>query len=143
MFSCIHIEHFFLSQCNRHNADIAKEMRNIGVTRSDMVVADSAEMKSIAEVNAQGFRLIPCTKGSGSVIQGIDVLKRYKIHVTRRSAGLRDELLAYKWERDRDGNLTNKPVDAFNHAIDAMRYAVAYRFGMTGGGNTRAHILRT
>lgn len=124
------------------NADIAKEMRNIGLSRSDLVVADSAEMKSIAEVNANGFRLIPCTKGSSSVIQGIDVLKRYKIHVTRRSAGLRDELLAYKWERDRDGNLTNKPVDAFNHAIDAMRYAVAHRFGMTGGNHTRAHILR-
>lgn len=125
------------------NTEIGQELKRLGLTRTDMVFADSAEMKSIAEVNAQGFRLLPCTKGTGSVIQGIDILKRYKIHVTRSSAGLREELLAYKWEKDRDGNMTNRPIDAYNHAIDALRYAVTMRFGVTRQGNTRGHIIRS
>lgn len=124
------------------NIDIGRELRQLGLTRSDLIVADSAEMKSIAEVNAQGFRVVPCQKGADSVINGIDILKRYRIHVTRRSAGLREEMLAYKWEKNRDGAMTNRPIDKYNHAIDALRYAVTLRFAQRRQGRTRAHILR-
>jgi phage terminase large subunit len=58
-----------------------------------------------------------------SVIVGIDVLKRHKIFVTPRSNNLIKEMQNYKWVEDKNGNLLNKPIDAFNHAIDAVRYA--------------------
>ena len=124
------------------NTDIGRELKRLGLTRADLIVADSAEMKSIAEMNAQGFRVVACSKGKDSIINGIDILKRYKLHITRNSAGLREELLAYKWEKNRDGEMTNKPIDKYNHAIDALRYAVTMRFAQRRQGRTRAHILR-
>ena len=51
-------------------------------------------------------------------------MKTFRIHVTRRSANLINELRNYTWERDKDGNFVNVPIDAFNHAIDAVRYYV-------------------
>ncbi len=62
-------------------------------------------------------------KGADSVIVGIDVLKRHKLFVTPRSSNLIKELQNYKWVEDKNGNLLNRPIDAFNHAIDALRYA--------------------
>ena len=55
---------------------------------------------------------------------GIDMLKRYELKVTANSLNLIKELQNYKWTEDKNGNLLNKPVDNFNHAIDAVRYAV-------------------
>lgn len=104
------------------NPAIAESIKAEGITQRDDIIADNAEMKSIAELNGLGLHVMPCTKGAGSVNNGIDILKRYRLHVTRRSTGLRKELLNYKWKVDKDGNSTNVPVDAFNHAIDATRY---------------------
>ena len=53
---------------------------------------------------------------------GLDILKRYRMHVTRHSAGIISNLRAYKWDKDRDGHMTNKPEDKNNHGIDAIRY---------------------
>jgi phage terminase large subunit len=80
-------------------------------------------MKSIAELNGLGLHVIPCVKGAGSIINGIDILKRYKLHITRRSVGIRREVVNYKWKIDKaTGEPTNVPVDAFNHGLDAVRY---------------------
>jgi phage terminase large subunit len=51
------------------------------------------------------------------------MLKRHKLFITPRSSNLIKEMQNYKWTEDKNGNLLNKPIDAFNHAIDAMRYA--------------------
>lgn len=104
------------------NDKIAERAKDEGLTRNDDIIADNAEMKSIAELNGMGLHVLPCTKGPDSINNGIDIMKRYRLHVTRRSVGLRKELLNYKWKVDKDGNETNKPVDAFNHCIDAVRY---------------------
>ena len=104
------------------NPQIAARMKENGITSRDDVVADSAEMKSIAELNGMGLHVIPCVKGAGSVNNGIDIVKRYKLHITRRSRGLRKEMLNYKWKVNKDGEATNEPVDAFNHSLDAVRY---------------------
>ena len=110
------------------NPDIAKAMGDNGVRAQDEVVADCAEPKSIRELNNLGMRGVkPCVKGADSIKNGIDILKRYTLNVTRRSTGLRKELLAYKWKQDRDGNMTGQPVDSFNHAIDAVRYVALDR----------------
>lgn len=107
------------------NPQIAQRMKQEGITARDSVVADNAEMKSIAELNGMGLHVIPCVKGAGSVNVGLDILRRYRLHITRRSVGLRKEALNYKWKVDRNGEPTNEPVDAFNHAIDAVRYVVS------------------
>ena len=112
------------------NPDIARLMKEAGLTGRDEVIADSAEPKSIAELNRMGYFIKACKKGADSISNGIDILKRYTWNVTRRSAGLRKELLAYKWKTDRNGDMTNQPIDAFNHAIDAVRYAASETLGI-------------
>jgi len=54
-------------------------------------------------------------------------MRRYTICLTKRSVNLIKEMRNYKYIEDREGRLTNKPIDAFNHAIDALRYAVTYQ----------------
>lgn len=112
------------------NPQIATKMKEKGITSRDEVIADSAEMKSIAELNGMGLHVIPCVKGAGSVNNGIDIVKRYRMHVTRRSRGLRKELLNYKWKVNKDGEATNEPVDAFNHSLDAVRYVCAKKLNI-------------
>ena len=105
------------------NPDISNILKSLNLDRRTEVFADSAEPKSIEELHRMGWNVKPTQKGSDSVIVGIDVLKRHKLFITPRSKNLEKELRNYKWVEDKNGNLLNKPIDAFNHAIDAMRYA--------------------
>jgi phage terminase large subunit len=104
------------------NPMIAERAKDEGLTREDEIIADCAEPKSIRELNGLGLWVSASVKGQDSIVSGIDILKRYKMHVTRRSIGLLSNLRAYKWDKDRDGNMTNKPEDRNNHGIDAIRY---------------------
>lgn len=123
------------------NPDICRVLRDAHLTRNDLIIADSAEPKSIAEIRAGGFNVQPCAKGADSILNGIDLLRRYKIHITRRSVGVRDEVLKYKWQVDRDGNTLNKPIGLFDHAMDAIRYVAMARLPMRAAGRARAHII--
>lgn len=109
------------------NPMIAERAKAQGLTRADVIVADSAEPKSIRELNNLGLNVEACVKGADSVINGIDIMKRYVLNVTRRSTGLRKEFQNYKWRVTKDGVTTNQPVDCFNHAIDAARYGALAR----------------
>ena len=122
------------------NPDISARMANL--TRRDLVVADSAEEKSIAELRNCGLWVVPCTKGKDSIVQGIDILRRYRIHFTRRSTGAIEEAKKYKWATDRDGNPTNTPIDKFNHAIDAIRYAASAKLAARRQGGAKAKTMR-
>lgn len=124
------------------NPMLARAMREAGLTRKDMVIADSAEPKSIAELKAEGLWVVPSVKGKDSINVGIDILRRYKWHVTRRSVGLIENLKAYKWAKDRDGNKTNKPEDDNNHGIDAVRYVALNRLNIQRRGTAKATVLR-
>lgn len=104
------------------NPDIAERASEQGLTSQQQIIADCAEPKSIRELQAAGLWVVPSPKGADSIINGLDILKRYKIHVTRRSTGILGNLRSYKWAKDRDGNTTNKPEDKNNHGIDALRY---------------------
>ena len=103
------------------NSDIAKVIKENGISLID-TVADSAEPKSIAELRTYGIKIEGAEKGADSIKNGIDILKRYKINITKRSTNIRKEILSYKWKVDRDGNLTNEPIDNFNHSLDPLRY---------------------
>jgi phage terminase large subunit len=105
------------------NPDISNRLKDLNIDRRTEVYADSAEPKSIEELHRMGWNVKSTQKGADSVIVGIDVLKRHKLFVTPRSSNLIKEMQNYKWVEDKNGNLLNKPIDAFNHAIDAMRYA--------------------
>lgn len=121
------------------NPMIAERAKERGVTKAVQIIADSAEPKSIAELRNAGLWVIPTTKGTDSIKSGIDVLRRYKWNVTRRSTPLIDELQVYKWKTDRDGKETNMPIDNFNHAIDATRYFASMRLNVQRRGQARAH----
>lgn len=111
-----------LYETNLTNQDIADKMREAGVDRFMEIYADSAEPKSIEEVRRMGFNIKPTTKGPDSILNGIDILKRHKLHVTRESTNIIQEFRRYKWITDKDGNKLNKPIDSFNHSLDAIRY---------------------
>lgn len=104
------------------NPMIAERAKDEGMTDEMEIIADSAEPKSISELRGLGLWVSPSVKGQDSIVSGIDILKRYRMHVTRRSIGILSNLRAYKWDKDRDGNMTNKPEDRNNHGIDAIRY---------------------
>ena len=104
------------------NPDIAQRAKAAGIDSQQQIIADCAEPKSIRELQAAGLWVTPSPKGQDSIVSGIDILKRYRLHVTRRSVGILNNLRSYQWGKDRDGNMTNKPEDKNNHGIDAIRY---------------------
>lgn len=104
------------------NNDIAAKLKRFLVPTTDPLIADSAEPKSIEEIRRLGYGVLPAAKGPDSIQASIDILKRYKINITRSSVNLRKELNSYKWAVDKKGNSTNEPVGYDNHAIDALRY---------------------
>ncbi|MFD2870865.1 PBSX family phage terminase large subunit [Mucilaginibacter ximonensis] len=104
------------------NRDISAKLSTCGINKNTEIIADSAEPKSIEELRRMGWAISPAKKGADSVNNSIDILKRYKINVTRRSVNLRKELGRYKWKIDRTGKSLNEPVDTWNHLIDPLRY---------------------
>tara|TARA_R110000803_G_scaffold100379_1_gene168489 strand:+ start:417 stop:1604 length:1188 start_codon:yes stop_codon:yes gene_type:complete len=89
------------------------------------IYADSAEPKSIQELKLRGHKIYPCTKGRDSIVYGIELINQNEIYITSNSTNLIKELQSYTWKVDKAGEKMNKPVDAFNHAIDAIRYALS------------------
>ena len=99
------------------NSDIAK------ILPEDVpIYADSAEPKSIADIQRYGKIIKGVTKGKDSINYGIDVMQRQSYMVTSESTNLIKELRSYCWDKDKTGKQLNKPVDNFNHALDAVRY---------------------
>lgn len=112
-----------LYQTGLTNRDIDEKLKFHSVERKE-IFADSAEPKSIEELYRMGWNIKPATKGQGSVNIGIDMMKRYQIHVTKDSVNMIKEFRNYKWQEDKNGNVLNTPVDMFNHTIDAIRYGL-------------------
>ena len=90
----------------------------------DIIYADSAEPKSIAELSSYGHMVLPVKKGKDSIVYGINLINQNEIYITNRSHNLIKELQNYIWLKNKEGETLNKPIDAFNHCIDAMRYAL-------------------
>lgn len=115
------------------NSDISDLLKTNGV--NDIVYADSAEPKSIAELNSYGHNVLPVSKGRDSIVYGLNLINQNKVYVTSRSKNLINELRNYTWMVDKQGNKMNKPIDAYNHAIDAMRYAMTSQLENPHKGN--------
>lgn len=117
------------------NADIANRLKAYGVSKGTEIIADSAEPKSIEDLKRMGWYITGAKKGADSIKNSIDILKRYKINVTRNSVNLRNELNRYKWRTDQSGKTINQPVDKWNHLIDPLRYVALNKLRASGEGN--------
>jgi phage terminase large subunit len=113
-------EHLYRTQMT--TLDIHKFLINERLERKP-IYADSAEPRLIDELRRMGHTIHPSLKGKDSVNAGIDLLKRYKIHILSSSENAIAEFRNYKWQEDRSGKLINVPEDKNNHIIDPCRYA--------------------
>lgn len=86
---------------------------------NDLIIADSAEPRLIADLKKKGLNIEECEKGPGSVVAGITDLLNYTIVVTPSSMNIKKELRNYRWNDKKAGI----PVDDHNHSIDPIRYA--------------------
>jgi phage terminase large subunit len=111
----------FLYRTMMTTTDINKFLNSLNIDRQ-MIWADSAEVRLIDELRRMGWNIRPSIKGRDSINAGIDLLKRYKIHLTQDSNNAIQEFRNYKWDEDRSGKTINKPIDRHNHLIDALRY---------------------
>ncbi len=111
------------------NPDIVWLLKSSWVSENDLIVADSSEPKSIEEIHRAGFDIQGAVKWPDSVMFGIQVMKQVKIYITKRSQNTKKEFLNYCWAKDKNGKVLNKPIDAFNHAIDDIRYIVTRVLG--------------
>ncbi len=106
------------------NPDISSKLSQLAFPKDEKIIADSAEPKSIEELKRKGWRVEGAEKGKDSINQGIDAIKRYNVYIEASSKNLIEEFSSYTWDKDRDGNPTNKPIDSYNHLIDGFRYAL-------------------
>lgn len=107
------------------NPDIHSKLSHIGTE----IVADSAEPKSIEELKRMGLTIVAAKKGPDSIKNGLDILQRYRLNVTRNSINLITELRTYSWNTDKSGKSLNVPIDAYNHLIDPLRYVALNKIG--------------
>jgi phage terminase large subunit len=110
---------------NKTNADLVKIITDLGFNKS-VIIADSSEPKSIAEMKAAGIQKIkPATKGPDSVLHGIQKLQNYQIIIHPSCTGVICEFENYTWQKDKHTDVyINKPVDAHNHYLDSLRYSL-------------------
>ena len=106
------------------NSDISQFLKNNEV--NDIIYADSAEPKSIAELLSYGHLVYPVSKGRDSIVYGINLINQNRIYVTQRSKNLIKELRGYIWMQDKQGNTLQKPnPTSGDHNIDAARYILS------------------
>lgn len=103
------------------NKPIADFMLN---QKNALIVADSAEPKSIAELNQYGLQVVKAKKGVDSIKFGISTVQQQRISVTKRSVNLIKEYRGYMWQSDINGKFLQIPEPGNDHAMDAIRYAV-------------------
>ena len=104
------------------NRDISRYLTQLDIKEN--IVADSAEPKSIAELQGYGHSIYGVSKGRDSVVYGINLINQNEIYVTARSKNLKRELQGYVWSKDKEGNTLQKPTGSHPDCIDAARYVL-------------------
>lgn len=111
------------------NKKLYEEIENVHYQKKSFT-ADCAEPKSIDELRGYGLRVEKSQKGKDSITHGIQYIQDFEIIIHPRCVNFITEIGNYTWDEDRLGNKINRPIDDFNHLMDAMRYAVEkYTFG--------------
>ena len=110
-------------QCGMSNRKIADEVISMGY-KKEHITADCAEPKSIDELNTLGLRVKGAVKGKDSILNGIQWIQDLEIIIHPRCVNFLTEISNYTWDKDKFDKKLNKPIDDFNHLMDAMRYAL-------------------
>lgn len=107
------------------NNEIAQMIKDKGYSK-EVIIADSAERKSIDELKKLGItRIKPARKGHGSIMNGVQRINQYELIVHPSCSNIQDELDNYSYQKDKvTGEYINKPIDSWNHGLDALRYAI-------------------
>lgn len=105
------------------NKRIFEKITSMGYGK-ERITADSAEPKSIDELRGLGLRCSPAAKGKDSINNGIQFIQEFEIIIHPRCVNFLTEISNYTWDKDKFNNKLNKPIDDFNHLMDAMRYAL-------------------
>jgi phage terminase large subunit len=103
------------------NKQIADTLLNLPKA---LIIADSAEPKSIDEISSYGLQILPSLKGQGSVLKGVQFVQDRRISITKRSIDAIKEYRNYLWQTDKNGKVINEPGIIWNHHMDAIRYAI-------------------
>ena len=109
------------------NRDIADFLKAKGIN-DQMIYCDSAEPKSIEELKQMDVLALPAIKGQGSILPGISLIKEHDVYVSQESKNLEKEFNSYFWEQLKDETIINKPIDKWNHLMDAIRYGVYSKY---------------
>lgn len=123
------------------NSEIAERMAESGISKATEIFADAAEPKSVDELGRKVYRYNVKPAYKKDLLSQIQFLQQFEIYVTSRSLNVIKESRQYRWKEDRDGNAVNEPIDAFNHAMDAIRYAVFTALRKFPKTNTKARRL--
>lgn len=105
------------------NRKIYENILKMGYSK-ESITADSAEPKSIDELKSLGLRVKGAKKGKDSILNGIQWIQDLKIIIHPRCNNFITEISNYSWDKDKFNRVLNRPVDDFNHLMDAMRYAL-------------------
>jgi phage terminase large subunit len=97
-------------------------MEEYGFDKSWKIVADGARPDQIAELRSEGYNIVAGQKGKGSIVAGIDLMKRFPICIDRGSSPVQIEFEQYAWKKHPTGYQMAEPEDKYNHAIDSVRY---------------------
>jgi len=116
------IDEFYVT--GKDNPELMQVAERIWQKDTDKIIADNAEPKSIREWRKEGWRIAPCKKGKDSVKYGIGWIRSHRIVIHPRCQNFINEIQAYAYRQDKDGNVLEDPVDFKNHLMDAMRYAL-------------------
>lgn len=115
----IYVDEFFY-ETGLTNQDISSKIK--AIPRNELIVADSAEPKSIEELKRLGHRVTGAIKGKDSIKHSINTLQQYPINITKRSTNVIKEFRGFKWIVDSNGKTTNEAIGYNDHAIAALRY---------------------
>lgn len=105
------------------NKKIQERITEMGYGK-ERITADSAEPKSIDELRSLGLRVQGAKKGKDSILNGIQWIQDLEIVIHPRCVNFITEISNYTWDKDKFGNKLNRPIDDFNHLMDAMRYGL-------------------
>ena len=107
--------------------DFIYRIKDLGLNLKDDFICDSANPQSIEEMKRNGINTKAVVKGS--ILHGIDLIKRHNLFITPTSLNLINELNSYVWKQDKNLNNLDEPVDKDNHILDGIRYVLQMKIG--------------
>ncbi len=111
---------------------LVRELAVIIENKSQLIIADSADPRSITQIRNAGFNCQPAIKGKDSVFFGIKSVQSIKVHIYYESTNLIEEFQTYKWKVNKDEEvMEGEPVKLKDHLVDALRYIVSRVKGYT------------